>query len=381
MSANTLQSTLNWAAMYIQGTPLLVWAGNEPAVSIASMVRNSFLNAPMTWPWNRKEDSSTTTIVGQQDYTVSLTDFGFLEKATLTPSAAITNVVGTGTVATMTAANIFQTGDVVVITGLTHTSFNGTWTITAATSTSFSFASVTVQASAADTGTAIGGQKFEVTEVHNTTALAVASTQGRPNAISIIASTPGTNIKIRFMNVPQATYQVTLTYQILSLQFGSFVVSSAANAVGANTSYTGIFTPAAFPAGSQATILGFVTNAVNNGTFTVVSCNSTTLVVANAAGVAETPSPQASAFNGSWAPIPDQYSDVYNNLFLSEALASSDDPRAVIYRQRGVAALLAKADGLSEMQKNAFAQQWLARNMEVTAATLKTQQAVQARAV
>jgi len=46
-----------------------------------------------------------------------------------------------------------------------------------------------------------------------------------------------------------------------------------------------------------------------------------------------------------------------------------------------VAALLAKADGLSEMQKNAFAQQWLARNMEVTAATLKTQQAVQARAV
>lgn len=381
MSVNTLQGTVNWASAFIQGTPLFVWSGSEPAVSIASMVRNSILNAPMTWSWNRKEDSSTTTVIGQQDYTVSLTDFGFLEKATLTPSAAITNVVGTGTTATMTAANIFQVGDTVVITALTHTAFNGTFKVTAATSTSFSFLSATVQSSASDTGTAVGGQVYEITEIHNTTALAPASTQGRPNALSIITNTPGTNIKIRLMTVPQATYLVTLTYQIISQQFGSFVVSSAANASAGNTAYTGIFTPGSFPTGSLATISGFVTHTVDNGTFVVVSCTSTILTVANAAGVAETPAVQATAINGGWGPIPDQYSDVYNNLFLSEAFAAVEDARSQTYRQRGVAALLAKQDGLTDMQKNAFAQQWLARGAEVTATNLKVQQGVQARGV
>jgi hypothetical protein len=73
--------------------------------------------------------------------------------------------------------------------------------------------------------------------------------------------------------------------------------------------------------------------------------------------------------NFSWDPIPDQYSDIYNNLFLSEALAMVDDPRAQTYRQRGVAAFLSKASGLTEMQKNAFAQQWIARDIQRQSAT------------
>jgi hypothetical protein len=76
----------------------------------------------------------------------------------------------------------------------------------------------------------------------------------------------------------------------------------------------------------------------------------------------------AYANNFSWDPIPNQYSDVYNNLFLSEAMAGVDDAKAQLYRSRGVAALLAKATGLTEMQKNAFAQQWLARGTEHQAA-------------
>src|SRR5258708_20602997 len=67
----------------------------------------------------------------------------------------------------------------------------------------------------------------------------------------------------------------------------SFAVASCAAAVGGQTTYTGTFTPAALPVNSIAEVAGFV-NAPNNGSFQVVSVNATTLVLANAAGVAET---------------------------------------------------------------------------------------------
>lgn len=84
--------------------------------------------------------------------------------------------------------------------------------------------------------------------------------------------------------------------------------------------------------------------------------------------------------SGTWT-IPDQYQDIYNNLFLGEAMATVEDARANIYRQRGVTALLAKAEGLTEMQKNLFLEQFWARNNQQQAGTLRTQQAQQARGV
>jgi putative intracellular protease/amidase len=181
------------------------------------------------------------------------------------------------------------------------------------------------------------------------------------------------------MGVPDAVYTATLIYQKRAVIFGPFLITSCGTHSGSNTTYTGSFDPLAFPGGSLAQITGFVTNAVNNGTFVVVSCTATTLIVANGSGVAET----ASAFvsNFDWAPIPDQYSDIYNNLFLSEMLASVDDARSQMFRQRGVAAYLAKAQGLTETQRNAFIQQWLARGVEEMVVPLRAQQGTQARAV
>ena len=66
----------------------------------------------------------------------------------------------------------------------------------------------------------------------------------------------------------------------------SFAITSVANAIGGQTTYTGTFTPAALPVNSVARVFGFA-NAPNNGSFQVVSVNATTLVLANAAGVAE----------------------------------------------------------------------------------------------
>ncbi len=84
---------------------------------------------------------------------------------------------------------------------------------------------------------------------------------------------------------------------------------------------------------------------------------------------------------GTWT-IPDQYQDIYSNLFIGEAMATVDDVKAVQYRQRGVTALLAKAEGLSEMQKNAFLDQyWMRHGRPDMAGPLRTQQSVQARGV
>lgn len=294
MSLN-LQNTANFTSPFIQYSPLFAGLGGEPAVSIASMIRNSMLNPPLTWYFNRAE-TTFSTVVGTQDYTKPIPDLAFVENATLTDDQ---------------------------------------------------------------------GNVFIVKDIYNNAALSKSSFQQRPNAMSVesTAIVLGVlNFNFRFLGVPDQIYLVTVVYQKMAPQFGPFFISSASTASGGNTTYTGTFDINSFPVSATAVITGFKTNLVNNGSFQVISVSPTSLVVANPSGVAEVI--QAFVSNYSWDPIPDQYSDVYNNLFLSEAMTMVDDPRAQLYRQRGIAAFLSKASGLTEMQKNAFTQQWLAREVE-----------------
>jgi hypothetical protein len=228
------------------------------------------------------------------------------------------------------------------------------------------------------------GVTHELKDVYNNLPLSMTTTsaavRSRPLAVAVLLSNPGTNIKIRFMQIPDQVYAINLTYQMAAVPFTANAVASAANALAGNTTYTGTFVASLFVAGQAALIGGFQTNLVNNGAFTIVSCNSTTLVVANPSGVAESPT-SGYAVNASWYPLPDYYSDIYNWLFLSESLDISEDSRSQAYRQRGVASFLAKADGLSEMQKNIFVQQWLGYQREGQSVTLKLQQAVQGRGI
>lgn len=107
------------------------------------------------------------------------------------------------------------------------------------------------------------------------------------------ASTPyagwsqGTNFVFSVVKDQNSNLQVCITSGTSSTvkPDTAFTLSAAANAVGNNTSYTGTFSPV-IPAGTTVVITGFTTGA-NNGTFTVVSCNSTTLVVVNPSGTAE----------------------------------------------------------------------------------------------
>jgi hypothetical protein len=85
--AYTLNESIAWSgSMLTTFIPLTAQTGSEPALTIANMVVSFMLNPPFCWPTNRAEDTSLTTAAGTQDYTLSITNFGFLETVTLTNS-------------------------------------------------------------------------------------------------------------------------------------------------------------------------------------------------------------------------------------------------------------------------------------------------------
>lgn len=305
----TLQNTLNYVAGFIQGEPIYAWTGFEPACSIGTTVRNTICNAPFTWPWNRNENAIILNLVqGQQDYTVALTDFAYLEKITLKQATG----------------NQYQ---------------------------------------------------FEIKNIHNTYVLGVGTKQAQPDACCVKYYTPGTSVVLRFLGVPDQAYSAVITYQKLTIPFAQFAITSVGTASGGNTTYTGVFTTTFFTAGQLATVAGFA-NALNNGTFTIVSVTATTLILANPNGVAVTAN--GTVVNTDWMPIPHAFIDIYNNLFLAEAFSAADDARTQEYRVRGIAALLSKAEGLNDMQINAFLSQWIGSSQEMRA-QLRAQTANQAR--
>lgn len=223
------------------------------------------------------------------------------------------------------------------------------------------------------------GKSYELVDVYNNGALALASDQQKPQAVGLFTQTSA-SLVFRFMGVPNAAYTVVLIYQKRPISMGPFSIASVAAAVAGNTTYTGVFDALSFPAGATA-IITSCTNVANNGSFVVVSCNATTLVVANAAGVLESTS-AGFACNFDWSPIPDSYINIYNNLFISEMYSVSNDPQmAQAFRQRGIGAFLSKAVGLSETQKKAFLQQWLAREVEMGTSAQMTTLGNQARGV
>jgi hypothetical protein len=311
---NNLSTSVAFSKPFLAGVSLFAWNNSEPACSVQQLVRNIILGAPYIWPWNRSNFPLTIT-TANQDYPVSIPNFGFLEKGSLQDST---------------------------------------------------------------------GKFYQIPTVYNTTGLAVSTTKARPMTISIETNDGNGNLLLRFSAVPDQSYTVNLVYLRASAPEGIGVqpngIASAAAASQGNTAYTGSFNPAALPALSYTVISGFV-NAGNNGTFVIVSCSATTLVVANENGVVETPLTTASAFPNAWAPIPDQFSDIFNPLFLAEMAAPYDPQLSAEYRKRGMAALIARQDGLLATAKNVFAETSQDKEAEKQREALEVTQAVQARGV
>jgi len=81
-STITVQSTLNWVAIFIMGRPTtgVLSFANEPGLTAANYLLQTITNPPFKWSWNRKEITTLSTVAGTTDYSVAISDFGFLEK-------------------------------------------------------------------------------------------------------------------------------------------------------------------------------------------------------------------------------------------------------------------------------------------------------------
>lgn len=80
--------------------------------------------------------------------------------------------------------------------------------------------------------------------------------------------------------------------------------------------------------------------------------------------------------------IPQNQMHIYNNLFLAECFQVNGDPQsAAQYRRRGMAALLATAEGLTEAQKSMIFAQSMYTDLQTIAANVRVQQANQARGI
>jgi len=76
-----LSRSVTLASSFIRYAPLTMSA-NDPALSNADWVRQFILSAPFAWRWNRAVLEFPTEI-GQSDYVVSTSNFGWIEKAVL----------------------------------------------------------------------------------------------------------------------------------------------------------------------------------------------------------------------------------------------------------------------------------------------------------
>lgn len=88
---------------------------------------------------------------------------------------------------------------------------------------------------------------------------------------------------------------------------------------------------------------------------------------------------QFTATTDKWFPIPDSFSDVYNNLCLGYYMDSCQDPRAPQYIARGIAGLLARAQGLTATDKAVFAAAYLNFSAQQMLEMMKAQQGQQAQ--
>lgn len=86
MANYTLTDAINFVQPQIEYLPLTAGVNNEPAMSIATQIVDTILGPPFVWDFNRN-NTTFNLVIGQQDYPQTLTDFGVLEKVSLTDSA------------------------------------------------------------------------------------------------------------------------------------------------------------------------------------------------------------------------------------------------------------------------------------------------------
>ncbi len=217
-ATKTVTDSINWIKPFLNWANLTIGVNQEPALTSANLTLQTIVGPPFIWPWNRNNTFFLTT-VGQQDYSVALSNFGFLESASIELCGTITSVTVLLDVATFQAINGFSTlpnggeGQIVTTTGCTTSALNGSFPIISATPTSFTVAIVTSNITESESGAlAVAGPSTEVELKWG--ALPEDRALDKPGFISTqMSDESGTTYVFRLMPVPENNYRVNLIYQ------------------------------------------------------------------------------------------------------------------------------------------------------------------------
>lgn len=78
-TTRTVQDTITWASTILKGQNLYV-NNMEPALTISNMVLERVLGPPMRWRYNRGNVNFGISVAGGTDYSVAISDLGWIEK-------------------------------------------------------------------------------------------------------------------------------------------------------------------------------------------------------------------------------------------------------------------------------------------------------------
>ena len=310
ISTVTISSTMEWAKKLTFNRNSAIGNNLEPALTAANMVVQTILAPPFEWWWNTQELGFTTSSTAY--------------------SAPITNVSVTAGIATITTANTFAVGNLVIPSGVTSATFlNGQLLIVLTASPTQITAAVTTAtyASHADTGTLTNATTQDYTIA------APAFSHIEHASVLDITKTPPNWIELKVQN------------------------NLALDSRNARPTFVG----------------PEVEDGNGNVTFRVQPSPNAVYPVAVHVQLA---APLITSVNQTWSPMPDFMRYIYSWGFLALIWAFADDARFQIANAKFTAGLLARAEGLTEEERNIFMNNW---NNMTAQASGKMQQGGQAR--
>ena len=294
-NVNTIAGTLNWCSAFILNRPSTGVAGayQEPGLTLANLIMSTILAPPFAWQWNRATATTPVTVVGGSDYSVSLPNFGWLEKAVLTytipPTSGNTNVELQ--ITTLSALSGKSNRPFLICPLLDDNAGNITFRL------------------------------FPVPDQSYT-------------------------LTLTYQNAP--TFATTL----FGPSLGS--ITSIAAAVAGSTVYTasGGFTGGtANGLAGKYIVISSTTSSANTGIFFVTASSATTITTNNQNGVLQAGSAGTAQAGATWAPIPDKYNFLYERAMLAHLHGMYDAATYLQELQLFFRQLVGCSEGLSDTAK------------------------------
>jgi hypothetical protein len=313
ISTRTIQDTINWSKRLSFNRNPVIGNSLEPARTAANLVQQVILSPPFEWWWNNLELVFTCNP---------------------TPNAATSTTASVASgVLTVSATNTFASQNIVIIGGFTG---------------------------------ALAGLNGKVTIIQTATGSGFTANVQFADAGPDTTAGTFTNVTTQDYTIPAPTFSHVEHASVLDLTATGTPLKWWELTVKNNLALESFKARPEF-------ISPHVEDGNGNVTFRMSAAPDKPYPVSVHVQLA---APGITSMNQTWAPLPDFMQYVYDWGFLALMWQFADDPRAGYANGQFKAALLGRAEGLTEEQKNIFLNNWEALQEGYM---LKMQQGVQAR--